>query len=111
MFPLARYMRAFDVFAGAAGYNTCCEVMQSGVPSLLVPNTLVADDQVRRAGIVSAHAPVVVSPCETRAEQNDAISRLLDLREARQRDMQIDLDGAEHAADQILALIAAKEQA
>jgi len=111
VFPLARYMRAFDVFAGAAGYNTCCEVMQSGVPSLLVPNTLVADDQVRRAGIVSAHAPVVVSPCETRAEQHDAISRLLDFGEARQRDMQINLDGAEHAADQILALIEGRDQA
>ena len=49
VYPLVRYLRAFDVFAGAAGYNTCCEVIQSGVPSLLVPNALVADDQARRA--------------------------------------------------------------
>jgi hypothetical protein len=35
----------------------------------------------------------------------------LDFGEAPQRDMHIDLDGAEHAADQILALIAAREQA
>src|SRR5690606_38452621 len=49
VYPLVRYMRAFDVFAGAAGYNTCCEVVHSRVPSLLVPNALVADDQERRA--------------------------------------------------------------
>src|SRR5690606_14903948 len=31
VYPLARYLRAFDVFVGAAGYNTCCEVVQTGV--------------------------------------------------------------------------------
>ncbi|MCP3956218.1 MAG: glycosyl transferase, partial [Desulfobacterales bacterium] len=25
-YPLVRYMRGFDAFVGAAGYNTCCEV-------------------------------------------------------------------------------------
>jgi UDP:flavonoid glycosyltransferase YjiC (YdhE family) len=107
-FPLVRYMRAFDAFAGAAGYNTCCEVMQAGVPSLLVPNTLVADDQVRRAGIVSEHAPVVVSACETPAQQRDAVARLVELAPVRTRHAGIDLDGAERAADEILSLVAEK---
>jgi UDP:flavonoid glycosyltransferase YjiC (YdhE family) len=111
VFPLVRYMRAFDAFAGAAGYNTCCEVIQSGVPSLLVPNTMVADDQVHRAEVLSEHTPVVVSPCETPAERHEAISRLLDFGESQPRKPGIDIDGAGRAADEILALIDAKDQA
>lgn len=104
-FPLVRYLRAFDLFAGAAGYNTCMEIVQSGVPSLLVPNTLVADDQVRRAGMVARHAPVVVSGCETAAEIRTAIAQLLELTASNGPDQDIDLGGAEHATDEILALV------
>jgi UDP:flavonoid glycosyltransferase YjiC (YdhE family) len=108
VYPLVRYMRAFDVFVGAAGYNTCCEVIQSGVPSLLVPNTLVADDQSRRAELVSAHAPVVVSPCETPGEIQTAIAELAEIGEAPRQARDIDLSGAERAADEILMLINAR---
>jgi UDP:flavonoid glycosyltransferase YjiC (YdhE family) len=104
VFPLARYMRAFDVFAGAAGYNTCCEIIQSGVPSLLVPNTMVADDQARRAEMLSRYAPVVVSPCETPEERSEGVSRLLEVDSASGRP-DVDLDGAERAAEEIMALV------
>ena len=106
-FPLVRYMRAFDVFAGAAGYNTCCEILQSGVPSLLVPNTMVADDQTRRAETVATRAPVVVSPCETSEERAEAVARLLSLAETGADEALpiTGLDGAERAADEILALV------
>jgi UDP:flavonoid glycosyltransferase YjiC (YdhE family) len=105
VYPLVRYMRGFDVFAGAAGYNTCCEILQAGVPSLLVPNTLLADDQARRAGMLAAHAPVVISACETAEERSEAVLRLLDMAGESPRTMPaIDLDGAERAADEILAL-------
>src|SRR5690606_14579444 len=77
LFPLVRYMRAFDMFAGAAGYNTCCEVIQGGLPSLLIPNLQVADDQARRAELVSRIAPVVVSACESAEERHEAVSGLL----------------------------------
>jgi hypothetical protein len=105
VYPLSRVMRAFDVFAGAAGYNACVEVMQAGIPSLLVPNTMLADDQVRRAEMVAARAPVVVSPCESREEQREAVERLLAMNGASVEAPEIDLDGAEHAADEILALV------
>jgi UDP:flavonoid glycosyltransferase YjiC (YdhE family) len=104
IYPLVRYMRAFDVFAGAAGYNTCCEIIQSGVPSLLVPNTMVADDQTRRAEMLSRCAPIVVSPCENPRERSEAVSRLLKFAGASEGRPTIDLDGAERAADEILAL-------
>jgi UDP:flavonoid glycosyltransferase YjiC (YdhE family) len=105
LYPLVRYMRAFDVFAGAAGYNTCCEVIQSDVPSLLIPNTQVADDQARRAEMVSRYAPVVVSPCESAEERREAVSRLLEIASVAGRRPAVDLDGAERAVEEILALV------
>jgi UDP:flavonoid glycosyltransferase YjiC (YdhE family) len=105
-YPLVRFMRAFDVFVGAAGYNTCCEVLQSGVPTLFVPNTQVADDQIRRAEMVAQAAPAVVSRCETSEQRTRAVARLLMLDgDAQARDLTFDLSGAERAADEILALI------
>jgi UDP:flavonoid glycosyltransferase YjiC (YdhE family) len=105
VYPLARYMRAFDLFAGAAGYNTCCEVIQSGVPSLLVPNTQVSDDQARRAAMVADHARVVVSSSETAGERAQAVARLLAIAgSAHAAPTTFDLSGAERAADEILAL-------
>jgi UDP:flavonoid glycosyltransferase YjiC (YdhE family) len=106
VYPLVRFMRAFDVFVGAAGYNTCCEVLQSGVPSLFVPNTQVADDQTRRAEMVAQAARAVVSPCETSDQRARAVERLLMLNgDAQARDLTFDLSGAERASDEILALI------
>jgi hypothetical protein len=88
-FPLLRIMRAFDFCVAAAGYNTCCEVIQSRVPTLFVPNTEVNDDQTARAHLVA-----------------EAVARLLAIRTDVITDAPtIDLRGAEHAADEILALI------
>ena len=95
LFPLVRFMRAFDVFAGAAGYNTCCEVVQSGVPSLLVPNMQVVDDQARRAEIVSRYTPVVVSSCETHEERSEAVSHLLEIDSSSGRWPDVGLDGSD----------------
>ncbi len=93
------------MFIGAAGYNACYELLQAGIPGLLVPNTLLADDQARRAAMVARVAPVVVSPCETAEQRHDAISRLLELEfDAGLRPV-IDFGGAELAAEQMLALL------
>ena len=108
-YPLVRYMRAFDAFAGAAGYNTCCEVVQAGIPSLLVPNRQVADDQSRRAQMVAEFAPVVVSPCETDAQRQESLQRLLALGNA-QLSRSPEPDGAQLAADEILSLVATMDR-
>jgi UDP:flavonoid glycosyltransferase YjiC (YdhE family) len=106
IYPIARHLRAFDVFVSAAGYNSCCEVIQSRVPTLFVPNTLVSDDQVRRAGLVAAAAPAVISSCESQAEREAAVEQLLSLvNAAPAAGCPLSLDGAEHAAREILALI------
>lgn len=105
-FPLLRIMRAFDYCVAAAGYNTCCEVIQSRVPTLFVPNTEVNDDQNARARLVAQAVPAVVSPCETPEQRADAVGRLLSACNSGRADTSaIDLRGAEHAADEILALI------
>ena len=108
VYPLLRYMRAFDVFVGAAGYNTCCEVLQSGLPALFVPNTLVNDDQTGRAEMISRVAPAVVSPCETPEQRTHAVEGLLALQGRAQATYPtFSLDGAEHAAREILGLLRA----
>jgi hypothetical protein len=55
--------------------------------------------------MLAAHAPVVISACETAEERSEAVLRLLDMAGESPRTMPaIDLDGAERAADEILAL-------
>jgi len=105
VYPLVRYLRAFDFYASAAGYNACCEIVQAGVPSLLVPNVQVADDQILRAHMTARYAPVVVSACDTPEERREAVSRLLEISDAAERLPTIDLDGADRAADEILAAV------
>jgi UDP:flavonoid glycosyltransferase YjiC (YdhE family) len=106
VYPLVRYMRAFDMFASAAGYNACCEVLQARVPTLFVPNTMVADDQTRRAEIVARATRAVVSPCETPEQRAQAVEKLLALStDKRPPHTELDLSGAERAADEIFALL------
>ena len=112
LYPVVRFMRAFDVFVGAAGYNTCCEILQSGLPSLFVPNMQVADDQTRRAEMVGRVVPAVISPCETPEQRRIAVERLFTSAAAVPgARATVDLSGAERAADEILGLIAAERSA
>jgi UDP-N-acetylglucosamine--N-acetylmuramyl-(pentapeptide) pyrophosphoryl-undecaprenol N-acetylglucosamine transferase len=108
VYPLVRCMRAFDLFVGAAGYNTCCEILQAGTPSLLVPNTRVADDQLRRATMLAGWTPLVVSPCETDVQRRDAVTQLIQLDVTGDALPKPGLDGARHGADAILALTESK---
>lgn len=105
-YPLVKYMRAFDAFVGAAGYNTCCEVVQAQIPSVIVPNTQLADDQARRASLVAQRAPVVVSACETEDERRESIEKLLALIESgsQPKTNPFMMNGASVAADKIAAL-------
>lgn len=111
VYPLSRYMRAFDAFVSAAGYNACCEIVQAGVRSLVVPNTLLADDQARRAEMVSRFAPIVISACETDEQRRTGVARLLALEAGPTRPPGLALDGAERAADEMLSLIAERAAA
>ena len=55
VYPLARYLGAFDAAVSAAGYNGIHELLPAGVPTLVVPNpTRSTDDQLARARRVAA---------------------------------------------------------
>jgi hypothetical protein len=50
VYPLARYLAAFDAAVSAAGYNAVHEFLPAAVPTLLIPSPATAtDDQVVRA--------------------------------------------------------------
>lgn len=50
VYPVARYLRAFDLAVTAAGYNTVHEIVSAGVPGVFVPKvTDSVDDQEARA--------------------------------------------------------------
>ena len=105
VYPLAKYLRAFDAFVGAAGYNTCCEVAQAGVPTLLVPNDLVVDDQQRRAMSTATYAPCVVSFCNTEEARRAAVQNLLSLVAVPKPVLSLAMNGAALATEAILGLI------
>ncbi len=111
-YPLVRYMRAFDAFVGAAGYNTCCEVVQAQIPSSLVPNAQLADDQLQRAKMVAQMAPAVVSSSESDGERRKSMEKLSAMMGAGtgQRNNLLTVNGASVAADEIVALARSKGQ-
>lgn len=103
VYPLVRYLRAFDVFVAAAGYNTCCEVAQVGLPTLFVPNDELADDQVKRAYLVTERVAAVVSPCQTPAQQAEAVATILaKATKSPEKPKTNNFEGAELAAEAIL---------
>jgi hypothetical protein len=65
----------------------------------------VVDDQARRAEIVSRYTPVVVSSCETHEERSEAVSHLLEIDSASGLWPDVDLDGSDRAAEEIMALV------
>lgn len=105
LYPLAKYLRAFDCIVSAAGYNTCCEVVQAGVPCLLIPNEQVVDDQLLRAINTAKYVPCVVSSCETDEERKVAVKALLKLVAAPNEFLPPAMNGAELAAKAILNLV------
>lgn len=105
VYPLAKYLSAFDAFVGAAGYNSAYELVQARLPALLVPNTQLADDQQRRAQMLAEVCPVVVSPCDTPGERQAAVQQLLGMVSNKAGPaIDIPLNGAEVAAEAILSL-------
>lgn len=105
VYPLTRYLQAFDCMVSAAGYNTCCEVVQAQIPCLLVPNELLADDQARRAHLVAQYAPAVVHSCETPDDMDAAVRNLLHrVEHPAASPSGLNMNGAALAADALLHL-------
>ena len=55
IYPVSRYLRAFDLVVSAAGYNSYHEQIGFGIPTVFLPNTETRlDDQVGRARFAAA---------------------------------------------------------
>jgi hypothetical protein len=68
-YPNSRYFAAFDFSILAGGYNSVCEAVMLGLPTLFVPNMATgADDQLRRVEMTTHFGPYKVL-----TEVNEAI--------------------------------------
>ena len=57
-YPNSRYFAAFDFSILAGGYNSVCEAVMLGLPTLFVPNMSTgADDQLRRVEMTANFGP------------------------------------------------------
>lgn len=62
VFPLMRYLNAFDAAISAAGYNSVHELIPAGVPTLLIPKSASkTDDQLARASYLAEHGMALIS--------------------------------------------------
>lgn len=79
VFPLARYLNAFDAVITAAGYNAVHEYLPAGLPVLLVPNRLTrTDDQVGRARHLADAGLALAVADDSRSALETSTAELLD---------------------------------
>jgi glycosyl transferase family 28 len=81
VFPLAKYLTAFDAAVSASGYNAVHESLYSALPTLFVPNPdAVTDDQVTRARVIAGQGLALSADPNRPREFEAALERLLDER-------------------------------
>ena len=81
VFPLVRYLNAFDAAVSASGYNAVHELLYSALPTLLVPNSdAITDDQRTRARVVAGTGLALAADPDRPKEFDAALDRLLDQR-------------------------------
>jgi Glycosyltransferase family 28 C-terminal domain len=79
VFPLARYLSAFDIAVSEAGYNSFHEFLLGGIPTALVPTSAaVTDDQEARARWAADHGVAIYATQEDRAGIAAAVKQLAD---------------------------------
>jgi hypothetical protein len=79
VFPLARYLSAFDIAVSEAGYNSFHELLFAGIPTALVPTSAaVTDDQEARAGWAAAHGLAIQAAEGDSHGIRSAIKQLVD---------------------------------
>lgn len=106
VYPLVKYLAAFDAAVSASGYNMVHELLFSQLPTLLVPNEAIRDDQATRARVVAGTGLALAADPERRAEFEAALDRLLDERvRARLRSACLELAAPAGATDAARAVI------
>lgn len=70
---LAEHLAGVDVAICAAGFNTIHELLHAGVPTVVVPQDKIADDQAARAARYAARGALLASSAATLAADVDAV--------------------------------------
>ena len=79
VFPLARYLSAFDAAVSAAGYNSVHELIPSRLPTLLIPNLSTrTDDQRARAREAERLGVALVAEPGSPRELKDGVEAMAD---------------------------------
>lgn len=110
IYPLSKYLRAFDAAVVAAGYNSFHEVLMAGVPSAFVPNlATTTDDQQARARYADERGWGVAVQHVTSESAAAALTKLADPAWARGVSDAVARDypgnGAQAAMDAVEALV------
>jgi len=107
LYPLSRYLRAFDFAVSAAGYNSFHELISFGVPSVFVPNENTAyDDQVTRVRYAADMGAARWSPDPTSTESLDSILDPVVQKALSERCLELSpANGAQAAANWVAELI------
>ncbi len=78
LFPISRYLRAFDFSISAAGYNSFHELIGFEVPSIFIANNHhMMDDQSARAEFAMLHDAAIWVEEEAVANIGSAISMIM----------------------------------
>jgi len=103
---LERVMAQASAIVTMGGYNTLCEAVVTGVPTVVVPRTWPRQEQAIRAAMFADRGLVrVVDPGEG-LEERLAISLGAAMRDGARSAMPIDLDGARRVRDALLDEVA-----
>lgn len=79
VYPLVKYLNAFDAVVSASGYNAVHEFVSGGLPTLLVPNRATrTDDQVARARGVNARGLALMAAEDDTVGLRTGVRALLD---------------------------------
>jgi hypothetical protein len=82
IYPLVRYLNAFDLAVSSAGYNAVHELIPAGIPTLFVANTSTrTDDQVARARGVARRELGFHANDDDPAAVSAGLAKLLDAEE------------------------------
>jgi glycosyltransferase involved in cell wall biosynthesis len=76
LYPVSRYLRAFDLTVSAAGYNSFHEQIGFGIPTVFLPNTATRlDDQIGRARFAAATGVALVVEDPESPELEEALDQ------------------------------------
>jgi predicted glycosyltransferase len=98
-------LQQVDAVVSMAGYNSCAEILQSGVPAVLLPRSFPRKEQLIRANLLAQRGWVTVLP-----EENPDPHKLLNaietaLTSSRHRQATADLNGLGRLCEVIIELL------